>query len=122
MKKKILMLMAASMLATNVVGCSAGTEIPVASSKDTTENNETKAEDETTEVKETATTITAETYSERTATTPTAVISADLYENFKADGTVFINFSGNSFTTSFEGVASADEISIKKIENSEKED
>ena len=46
MKKKILMLMAASMLATNVVGCSAGTEIPVASSEDTTENNETKAETE----------------------------------------------------------------------------
>ena len=46
MKKKILMLMAASMLATNVVGCSAGTEIPVASSEDTTENTETKAETE----------------------------------------------------------------------------
>ena len=46
MKKKILMLMAASMLAANVVGCSAGTEIPVASSEDTTENTETKAETE----------------------------------------------------------------------------
>jgi len=58
MKKKILMLMAASMLAANVVGCSAGTEIPVASSEDTTENKETPtetgAESDTTEAEEAA--------------------------------------------------------------------
>ena len=51
-----------------------------------------------------------------------AVIAEDLYENFTAEGTVFIKFSGNTFTSSFEGAASAEEISIKKVENSEKEE
>ena len=53
---------------------------------------------------------------------PGAVITEDLYENFTAEGTVSIKFSGNSFTSSFEGAASADEISIKKVENSEKDE
>ncbi|SFG62370.1 hypothetical protein [Oribacterium sp. WCC10] len=44
MKKKILMLMAASMLATNIVACSAETEIPVVTSEDTTENNDSASD------------------------------------------------------------------------------
>lgn len=53
---------------------------------------------------------------------PNAVITEDLYENFAAEGTVSIKFSGDSFTSSFEGAASENEISIKKVENSEKDE
>lgn len=57
-------------------------------------------------------------YTDKTTAAASAVIAEDLYENFVADGTVKINFNGTGWTTSFEGAASADEISIKKVENS----
>lgn len=70
--------------------------------------------------KESLQTTTQETTSKEAA--PGVVIAEDLYENFNADGTVYIKFSGTNFTSSFEGSASADEISIKKVENSEKDE
>ena len=57
-------------------------------------------------------------YTDKTTAPASAVIAEDLYENFVADGTVKITFNGTSWTTSFEGAANADEISIKKVENS----
>ena len=57
-------------------------------------------------------------YTDKTTAAASAVIAEDLYENFVADGTVKISFNGTGWTTSFEGAASADEISIKKVENS----
>ena len=90
MKKKILILMASSMLAANVVGCSAGTEIPVASSEDITENNETKAEAETTEAEE-ATEAEAEKTSYENTEDGGHAIHADgeniSYENIKVNKT-----------------------------------
>ena len=53
-------------------------------------------------------------YIDKTTAPASAVIAEDLYENFVADGTVKITFNGSSWTTSFEGAATADEISIKK--------
>ena len=57
-------------------------------------------------------------YTDTTTVSADAVISEDLYENFVADGTVTITFNGDSWKSSFEGAANADEISIKKVENS----
>ena len=60
----------------------------------------------------------AASYVDNTSARAGAVIAEDLYENFVADGTVKITFNGSGWTSSFEGVANADEISIKKVENS----
>lgn len=103
-------------------GCDAGytdlTEEQNTVITEESENTEDVSQDETTEVKETATTIAAGTYSERTATTPAAVISADLYENFKADGAVYITLDGSSTTVTFDGDITQDDVSITATENS----
>ena len=57
-------------------------------------------------------------YSDNTTAAASAVIAEDLYENFTADGTVKITFNGTTWTSVFEGAANADEVSIKKVENS----
>ena len=55
-------------------------------------------------------------YVDQSSAEANAVISEDLYENFKEDGTVTITFNGKSYTTFFTGAANADEISIKNVE------
>ena len=57
-------------------------------------------------------------YVDQSSAEANAVISEDLYENFKEDGTVTITFNGKSYTSSFTGLANKDEISIKDLENS----
>lgn len=49
-------------------------------------------------------------------------ISQDLYENFTADGSVSIKFNGNSWTTSFSGKITESDLSIKAVENSQKDE
>ena len=61
-------------------------------------------------------------YVDTTTASPSAVIADDLYENFAADGTVFINFDGAAITTSFEGSITADDISIKATADSAEEE
>lgn len=46
----------------------------------------------------------------------------DLYENFNADATVYINLNDTQFSKKTEGNVSADEISIKKTQNSAEEE
>ena len=72
---------------------------------------------------ETSTTITDDgtstNYTDSTTAKASAVISDDLYENFTADGTVYISFDGTTVNSSIEGSVSATDVSIKNTENSE---
>ena len=56
-------------------------------------------------------------YTDTTTAAANAVIADDLYSNFVEEGTVTINFTGTSWTTSFSGVSESD-VSIKAVSNS----
>lgn len=58
-------------------------------------------------------------YTDTTTASANAVIEADLYENFAADGVVYINFNGTDFSSSVTGSVSESDISIKNTSNSE---
>ena len=58
-------------------------------------------------------------YNDTTTAKANAVIEADLYENFTADGTVYISFDGTNVTSSVEGSVSSDDITITTVDNSE---
>ena len=61
-------------------------------------------------------------YEDSTTANAAAVITEDLYENFTADGTVYINFNDKSFTSSTEGNISDSDITIKASANSEEDE
>lgn len=61
-------------------------------------------------------------YVDTTTASANAVIAEDLYENFAADGTVYINFDGTTFSSNVEGDISKSEVSIKEITNSEEKE
>ena len=58
-------------------------------------------------------------YVDTTTAPANAVIEEDLYENFIADGVIYINFNGTDFTSSVTGSVSESDITIKKTSNSE---
>ncbi len=57
-------------------------------------------------------------YVDSTTATANAIISDDLYQNFKAAGTVTIKFTGTGWETSFEGDVTDSDVSIKAVKNS----
>ena len=58
-------------------------------------------------------------YTDATTAKATGVVKDDLYENFTADGTVYISFDGTTATiTKAEGSVSAEDIKISNTENS----
>ena len=62
-------------------------------------------------------------YTDTTTVTASAVIEADLYENFVTDGVVYINFDGSDVSiTNTTGSISADDIKIANTENSEEDE
>lgn len=61
-------------------------------------------------------------YIDSTTAPATAVIAEDLYQNFTADGTVYISFNGSDISSSFEGNVTASDISIKSTSNSAEEE
>lgn len=58
-------------------------------------------------------------YTDTTSASARAVISEDLYENFTADGTVYVSFDGTSVTANIAGqsevTATSEEISLGKV-------
>ena len=61
-------------------------------------------------------------YTDSTTVSPNAVITEDLYENFSAAGTVYINFNGTTVTSSIEGNISSSDIIISDTENSDSDE
>ena len=57
-------------------------------------------------------------YTDTTTVSPSAVIAADLYENFSAAGTVYITLNGTTVTSSIEGNISSSDVIISDTENS----
>ena len=57
-------------------------------------------------------------YVDSTSADASGYVKDDLYENFEAEGTVYIKFDGRSFTRTVEGSVSAEDISVKATENS----
>ena len=49
---------------------------------------------------------------------PSCVITEDLYENFAADGSVYISFNNTGWTTSYEGSITESDLTISATENS----
>ena len=86
------------------------------SGDNTEEAEESESEtDDTTRINETTKTVNAATYSVRSVSTPSAVISDDLYENFTADGVVYISFDGTTVTANIEG---KDAVTVTSTETS----
>ena len=110
MKKMILTFISAILLITS---CQTGFD--PAEEKNTSSDNNSGAIQEETQSQNTS----ASDYTEENLASPTAVISDDLYENFVADGTVYINFEGSDVKVNIEGkdaiTVTSEETSIGKI-------
>ena len=90
-----------------------------AEEKNTPSDNNSGAIQEETQSQNTS----ASDYTEESLASPTAVISDDLYENFVADGTVYISLNGTSAqATSFEGAITSEDLSIQQVENSQEDE
>ena len=57
-------------------------------------------------------------YVDSTTAPAAAVVTADLYQNFTAEGTVEITFNGTTWTTNFSGAATSSNVTINSVENS----
>ena len=114
MKKMILTFISAILLITS---CQTGFD--PAEEKNTSSDNNSGAIQEETQSQNTS----ASDYTEENLASPTAVISDDLYENFVADGTVYISLNGTSAqATSFEGAITSEDLSIQQVENSQEDE
>ena len=61
-------------------------------------------------------------YTDTTTASPSAVISEDLYENFAADGTVYISLNGKTWSSSTEGSITDSDVTITETESSEEDE
>lgn len=61
-------------------------------------------------------------YTDTTTASPSVVISEDLYENFAADGTVYISLNGKTWSSSTEGSITDSDVTITETENSEEDE
>lgn len=61
-------------------------------------------------------------YTDTTTASPSAVISEDLYENFAADGTVYISLNGKTWSSSTEGSITDSDVTISETESSEEDE
>ena len=61
-------------------------------------------------------------YVDTTTAEPSCVVTEDLYENFVATGTVYINFDGTSWSAEYSDGLSETDFSISNTENSEEDE